>query len=65
MQFFADAPLLPNMRTQIWSALWRPSRQARPTEQQPKNNDQEGGSKKSQPGKTARNFEATALSGQP
>ena len=35
MQFFTDAQLSPNMRTQIWSALWRPIRQARPTEQQP------------------------------
>jgi hypothetical protein len=26
MQFFADAPLSPNMRTQIWNALWRPIR---------------------------------------
>ena len=33
-QFFADAPLSPNMRTQIYNALWRTIRQARPTEQQ-------------------------------
>jgi len=51
MQFFADAPLSTNMRTQMQNALWRPILQARPTEQQPiiNNNDQEDGPKKSQP----------------
>jgi hypothetical protein len=41
------------------------TRRAPPTEQKPIINDQEDGSKKSQPDETARNFDATPLSGQP